>query len=138
VKSAIIDTGPIVALFNSRDKYYSTAVDFIRRSDREFITSIAVITEVTYLLDFHVNAQKDFLHWIAKGGVKIFDLDNSNLERCASLMVKYSDLPMDFADATLVVIGEEMNIREIVTLDSDFNIYKINSRKSFKNIFLTK
>jgi predicted nucleic acid-binding protein len=47
-------------------------------------------------------------------------------------MEKYHDVPMDLADATLVVLAEETNIREVLTLDRrGFDVYRINGRTPF-------
>ena len=60
-----------------------------------------------------------------RGGVEIFSLDDSQQARCRQLMEKYSDLPMDLADGTLVVLAEFNKIKKIFTLDhKDFKIYK--------------
>ena len=48
------------------------------------------------------------------------------------LMEKYADLPMDYADSTLVVLAEELNANLIFTTDRDFEVYRINGRKRFR------
>jgi len=63
------------------------------------------------------------------------DLDESDLERCAELMMKYSDLPMDFADSCLVFLAEQYNLNTIATIDRDFSVYRIQGRKKFKIVF---
>lgn len=88
------------------------------------------------MLDFHVRAQVDFLTWIQQGGVTIFDLGAAHLGRIIQLMEKYSDLPMDLADATLLVIAEVMNIEKVISIDKDFSIYKIEGRKYFENVLV--
>jgi len=55
-----------------------------------------------------------------------------SLLRCRDLIKKYDDLPMDFADATLVVLAEELNTDIIFTVDSDFEVYRIRGRKRFR------
>ncbi len=50
-------------------------------------------------------------------------------------MTKYADVPMDFADATIVAACERLQIREIITLDSDFLIYRLRDRQHFHNLF---
>ncbi len=55
------------------------------------------------------------------------------LKRCAHLMSKYSDVPMDYADATLVAVGETLGIRDVLTLDRrGFSVYRYASRGSFR------
>ena len=55
-----------------------------------------------------------------------------SLKRCRTLIEKYSDLPMDFADATLVVLAEELNTDLVFTLDQDFQVYRVRGRKQFR------
>jgi len=55
-----------------------------------------------------------------------------SLQRCRKLLEKYSDLPMDFADSTLVVLAEDLNTDLVFTLDRDFQIYRIRGRKRFR------
>jgi len=135
MKKVLVDTGPMVALFNANDNYYLQAIEFIKFNEAELYTTMACITETVYVLDFNINAQLDFLNWIAKGGIQIIELDGKNILRCSELMEKYSDLPMDFADATIVSTCEKLETREIATIDSDFEIYRYLNKQKFKNLF---
>ena len=131
MKNVLVDTGPMVALFNANDNYYLQAIEFIKNNKSELYTTMPCVTETVYVLDFNINAQSDFLNWIAKGGIQIVELYNENILRCSELMKKYSDLPMDFADTCLVFLGEKMNISKVATIDRDFDIYKLKGKKSF-------
>ena len=55
----------------------------------------------------------------------------ADYDRLLSLMERYSDRPMDLADATLVLAAERTGYSQILTLDSDFLFYRINDRSSF-------
>jgi len=93
-----------------------------------------VLTEVTYLLDFALRAQTTFLSFVAAGGVEVVDLTATELGRAATLMTKYHELPMDFADASLVVLAERLATRSVFTLDHrDFSVYRLG-RESFRLI----
>ena len=107
-------------------------MEFIKNNTSELITTLASITETLHLLDFNRNAQIDFLSWLNEGAVSIEPIDNDDLSRIKGLIVKYRDLPMDFADACLVFLGEKLNIDKIATIDRDFDIYRIRGRKYFK------
>ena len=132
----MIDSGPLIALFDASDVYHKAIVEFIKRNPYPLITTIASVTEVLYLLDFNQNAQLDCLEWIYRGGVEIFPIKENDMKRIRELMKKYKDVPMDFADACLVHAAERLNISEIVTIDKDFLIYRIGGRKKFKIIKL--
>jgi uncharacterized protein len=128
----LIDSGPLIALFDSSDKYHKIALDFIRENKSPLITSLASITETLHMLDFNRNAQIDFLEWISRGAVEIHNIDNNDFKRLKDLTEKYKDLPMDFADACLVYLAEKFNIFTIATIGRDFTIYRIKGKKKFK------
>ena len=132
MKKILIDSGPLIALFDGNDEYHQKAVEFIKNNTGELITTLASITETLHLLDFNRNAQIDFLSWLNEGAVSIEPIDNNDLSRIKELIVKYRDLPMDFADACLVFLGEKLNIDKIATIDRDFDIYRIRGKKYFK------
>ncbi|GBF41507.1 MULTISPECIES: type II toxin-antitoxin system VapC family toxin [Leptospira] len=132
---ALIDSGPIIALFNSKDKFHKQTLKFLKSYHGELVSSWPVITEVIYLLSFSVEAQSDFLEWIERGSIKIFDLNIEDLKYIKNRMRKYSDLPMDLADASLMCISEKMGIERIVSIDSDFSIYKNLKGKFLQNLF---
>ncbi|MBN1864785.1 MAG: PIN domain-containing protein [Victivallales bacterium] len=134
---AVIDTGPIVALFDNSDKFHPNSLDFIKENDRRLYTTLPVITEVMFLLDFNVNAQSDFLLWIYSGAMEIPDLRQDDFKRIPQLMKKYRNLPMDFADASVVLACENLETKYVATLDKDFNIYRYQDRHPFRNIFIT-
>lgn len=132
----LIDSGPLIALFDSSDKYHQKSVEFIKSNRFLLITTIASVTETLHLLDFNKNAQLDFIEWVYRGGVEIANIINPDFERIKKLTEKYSDLPMDFADSCLVLLAEKMGINTIVTIDRDFSIYRIKGKTAFKTILL--
>ena len=134
MKRILIDSGPIIALFDSSDKYHKISRDFIKNNPHELITSLASITEAQHLLDFNRNAQTDCLSWVISGAVSVEDINQEDLIRVKELIIKYADMPMDFSDACLVRLGEKYNIDEVATIDSDFDVYRLNKTKSFRTV----
>ena len=132
MKKILIDSGPLIALFDASDKYHKKAVNFIKTNKLPLITTIASVMETLHLLNFNRNAQIDFIEWIHRGAVEIENIENCDFGRLKELTVKYSDLPMDFADSCLVCIAEKHNINTIATIDRDFTIYRIKGKKKFK------
>jgi uncharacterized protein len=130
----LVDSGPLIALFDSSDKYHQRTVEFIKSNQFFLITTIASITETLHLLDFNRNAQLDFIEWVYRGGVEIVNIINQDFLRIKELTEKYRDLPMDFADSCLVFLAEKMGISTIATIDRDFSIYRIKGKKAFKTI----
>ncbi|WP_300459627.1 PIN domain-containing protein [Desulfobacula sp.] len=134
MKKILIDSGPLIALFDASDKYHEESVNFIKINKDPLITTLASITETLHLLDFNRNAQIDFLEWVSRGAVEIHNIQNIDFKRLKSLTEKYRDLPMDFADSCLVYIAEKLDIYTIATIDRDFTIYRIKGKKKFKTI----
>ncbi|MDC7233247.1 MAG: PIN domain-containing protein [Spirochaetales bacterium] len=135
MKSTLIDAGPLIALFNKNDKYNSAIIQYLKNYAGRLISSWPVITEVSHMLSFNVQTQIDFLSWIKLGGIQLVDIDINGINRIIDLSKKYSDVPMDLADASLVVIAEELNIKEIITIDSDYYIYRTIDKEMIKNVF---
>jgi predicted nucleic acid-binding protein len=131
----LIDAGPLIALFDRDDNYHKRVVDFIKDSHWQFVTTTAVMTEVSYMLNFNVKAQLDFFEWIVLKGVTLFELEQYDMARVIHLTKEYRDLPMDFADATLIIAAENMGIRTIISIDSDFDIYRLPGKILVHNIF---
>jgi predicted nucleic acid-binding protein len=130
----VIDTGPCVALFDRDDAHHEDALRFARRLRGELLTSRAVVTEVMYMLSFSLRSQQDFLTWIDQGLLTL--REPLGFARVSELMGKYADRPMDFADAIVVALCEELGTKQIATLDDDFSIYRNKGRGAFINVFL--
>ncbi|MEA3544875.1 MAG: PIN domain-containing protein [Thermodesulfobacteriota bacterium] len=134
MKKILIDSGPLIALFDASDKYHSKSVNFIKSNKFPLVTTIASVTETLYLLDFNRNAQIDFIEWIYRGAVEIKSIENNDFGRLKELTEKYRDLPMDFADSCLVCLAEKEDLNTIATIDRDVSIYCINGKRKFKII----
>ena len=100
----IIDTGPIVAFFDEGDKY----------DNKE--------------------RQLDFIEWIKDGAISVVDISGDDFALVHKYMKKYADTPMDFADASLVILAHKLGTKSILTLDSDFSVYRTIEGKKFDNI----
>ena len=131
---AIIDTGPIVAFFDESDNYCLECRSFLKNFKGKLFTSLAVVTEVSYLLSDNKRIQRAFIEWIDNNAISILNQDNGQFSSILFFMDKYSDRPMDFADASLMTISEVSDIHNIFALDSDFCSYKSKKGKSLKII----
>ena len=134
----LIDAGPFIALFDADDNHHQKVRGFMKERQFRFISTIAVFTEVSHMLDFSVKAQQDFYDWVMYKGVIISEINQHDMLRLIDLTKKYSDLPMDFADATLVITAEKTDIREIISLDKDFDVYRLAGREKIRNIYNVK
>lgn len=136
IKSILIDAGPLIALFDKDDRYHTKIKEYLKKNRLKLVSTIAVMTEVLHMLDFSVAAQIDFLEWISQEGIIIHNIQQKEITRIIELSKKYQDVPMDFADATLVVAAEQTGLREIITIDSDFNIYRLFRKEKIENVFI--
>lgn len=135
----IIDTGALLALFNQRDPNHQATKIALRSIQEPLMTTYPVLTETCYFLLARNNsaAPVRFLRQVANGIVSVFNLEIVHIERMITLMERYADLPMDFADASLVVLAEHLGHGRILTVDRrDFNVYRWNDTQPFDNLIL--
>ena len=129
---ALLDTGPWAALIDKSETMHKKCFKWLQDFSGELYTTEAVLTEVIYLLNFSTTAQLSALDFVLKGAINLVPSTKYSLKRVRKLMDKYSDLPMDFADGTLVAFAEETGLLNICTLDKkDFSLYRLSKNRSF-------
>ena len=129
---AILDTGPWVALIDRSESRHTECVQWLKTFSGRLYSTEAVLTEVLYLLSFSITAQCAALDFILESAVEIVPSSMESLKNVKNLMKKYADLPMDFADATIVCLATETGMHNIVTFDKkNFGIYKLPKKKTF-------
>ena len=125
----LVDTGPLVAYLREDEQYHAWAVDQFKAHARPLLTCEAVIVEATFLLRRSNRSHEILLDLIASGAIAIgFDLEE-DAEVVSALMTRYSNVPMDLADACLVRMTELYPDSTLLTLDSDFQIYRKHQRE---------
>ena len=129
---ALIDTGPMVALFDSNElanKHYTTLLS----QNWRLTTTWPCVVEVCHFLG--ANAVQRYLRWVSEGGVIVYPFDVSNLPEFAELMARYTAPPrteMDLADASLVWLAQDTNTIRVMTMDvRDFSRYRLPDGRSF-------
>jgi len=138
----IVDTGFWLALANKNDYYHDISKECLRELSTiniKFITTCAVITETSYLLYQRVGreAQRRFFVHYQEGLFDTFEITSIHAARLNKLMDKYVDLPMDFADASLVILAEHLGHGNILSTDQrDFNTYRWKNHRPFRNLLL--
>lgn len=129
----VIDTGPLVALLDRSERNHVACVEVVSQWRGKLITTEAVLTEALYLLNTTRQAQQNCLAMFTREAILLLPTTPQSLRRVATLMKKYEDVPMDYADATLVVLCEELNSNAVFTLNRrGFAAYRMNSRKTFE------
>lgn len=118
----LVDTGPLVALMNRRDRHHQRFVEYLKFFQGQLVTTWPVLTEVTH----HVPVDKavEIIALVRDGALEVIDLGNAG-ERVHDLMKKYADRPMDLADASLVWAAEHTGIEQVMTIDSDFAVFRL-------------
>lgn len=133
----IADTGFWVALFDKKDSYHEQAHQALKHHNEPLITTWSVITETCYLLLTRKNVQTQikFIEQLNQGLFTVFNLEPNHIERIAELMKQYADLPMDLADASLVILAETLDHGRIFSVDQrDFYAYRWKNTKPFQNL----
>lgn len=122
----LVDTGPLVALFDPADASHQRCRTILAKVAEPLCTTVLVLTEAFHLLSpSSVGAQR-LMDFVGAQGLSLWYLDDRTLTRAFAVMVRYADHPMDLADASLVVLAETLRSHKIFTIDrSDFATYRI-------------
>lgn len=122
----LVDTGPLVALFDPKDVAHTRARTVLERLREPMTTTVPVLTDAFHLLGPASVGSARLRDFVAAGGASVFYLDPSALQRSFELMERYADHPMDLADASLVVAAEQLRTQRCLTLDrTDFAAYRV-------------
>lgn len=124
----LVDTGPLVALLDADDAAHALCVRAAQQlTETRLLTTWPCFVEAMYLLGRIDGIQTQDYLWRLRGTrqLELYAMTEDDESRAEALMVKYADLPMDLADASLVVAAEALGLKEIFTLDSDFRIYRL-------------
>jgi predicted nucleic acid-binding protein len=136
----LADSGFWVALGNRRDRHHAAARDAAGRYAKEgFVTTWPVLTEVTHLLAARASVSQalEFIDAISQGACAVPTPPDDALLRAAALMRRYRDLPMDLADASLVILAEDLGEGRILSTDlRDFSGYRWKNTRPFENLLL--
>ena len=134
--SILVDTGPLVALASKRDHWHQRCVKFLSNCKGELITTWPVLTEFSHLVSSSA-AIHGLQTWTERGGLRIHNMGQEELKEVVDWMSRYSDRPMDLADASLVHAACTTGVLQIWTIDrNDFETYRLPNRKRFKLVGL--
>jgi predicted nucleic acid-binding protein len=129
----LLDTGPLVAILHRDDRAHQRCIDVFETFRGILLSTEAVLTEATYLLTGVPGGQRACLEFFVRGAAVLVPATRKSLQRCQLLMARYENVPMDFADATLVALGEEAGVHEVFTLDRrGFETYRMGKHQAFR------
>ncbi len=128
-----LDTGPLVAYFNPRDPAHEDSSRVVDSFTGQFITTNAVIAEAMFFAMEDTRSPGQLLDFIESSHTQVVDYcQPAELRQAVKLMAKYADTPMDFAAATLVLLGDTLHLNKICTLDQrGFSIFRTSKGNRF-------
>lgn len=134
-KITLLDTGALLAFLSRDDRYHLMAVAAFKGLPRTLITCEAVISEVCFLLQRNRQRVEPIASLLRERVVTLISLAEE-LDSIFSLMAHYADVPMSFADASLVRLAEIQPRSVIVTTDSDFTVYRMKRNQKLPIVLI--
>ena len=130
----LVDTGPLVAFLNRRDRLHAWAVRQLGELKPPLLTCEAVLTETCHLLGKLEGGPDAVIKLVRSGAVGVpFRLDQE-IGAIGRLLGKYADVPISLADACLVRMAEQVADSSVLTVDADFRIYRKHGRQVIPTI----
>ena len=131
----LADTGFFYALLDRDDAWHGRCRDAVAALEEGLVTTWPVLTEAVQLVTRWLGTEPAtaLMAEVAAGGVDVWDLNPEARAKIPTLMQRYADLPMDLADASLVLLAESLGHGRILTTDQrDFRTYRWKSRRPFE------
>ena len=126
----LVDTGFLVSLFLPADRLRAQARECLLGNRHPLVTVVPVIVETCFFLD--AAAKGRLLEWAQRGALAVADVPVSSYTEIGTIIRKYADRKIDFADAVLVWLANHTGIRDILTVDeADFSVYRLKGGKRF-------
>ena len=125
---AIVDTGPLVAFFDRSEQHHDWVAERIEQLEPPLLVCEPVLTEAMYLLSRYGRAEDALLELVDNGALGIAFRVEDHIGALRKLLHKYRDVPMSLADACVVRMAEIHDGHDILTLNSDFSVYRKHGR----------
>jgi predicted nucleic acid-binding protein len=131
--NALVDTGAILALLDRTDRWHKACADAFQQLRLPLLTSEAVLTELFHLIGDGRAEMEAAWALVRSGAIFLATIEDAELRDVHTLMSRYWDRPMDFADATLVYLAKRESLSTVLTVDhADFGTYRIAGRRRFR------
>jgi predicted nucleic acid-binding protein len=137
VQDTLIDSGPLLALFNRSDKWHAPTLALLQAQPQLRLHSTwPVLTEVCALLArrIHNDAALDFLQWVQRGAVQLDSPADWSLTSVLAICQRFATVPLDLADASIAEAAERLGIRHVVSIDQDFDVYRDAKGQALVNL----
>jgi len=135
--TAIVDAGPLVAFFDRAEQYHRWVAERIEELDAPLLVCEPVLAEAMYLIARYATAQDVLLGLVQNGALNFAFRIEEHIDAIRKLLQKYRDTPMSLADACIVRMAEIYDRHVVLTLDSDFSVYRKHGRTSLTVIHPT-
>lgn len=134
MKSWLVDTGPLVAYLDTAEPGHAPVAAAWDRFTGRVVTSSAVITETMHFVSGVRGGPRALAELVSASAMEVYDLTRPpELQEAVALMERYADTPMDFADATLVLLAEALKVNEVLTLDRrGFRTYRTRAGRALR------
>jgi hypothetical protein len=130
-RDILLDTGPLVAVLDRGDPHHRACVDLWNDIADRCITTEAVVTEATHLVG-RAGGSPLPLDLLLAAHVPVVSIEHAGHEHAVRLMRRYGMLPMDYTDATLVIVADAVHVHTVFTLDrKGFQTYRRGDGSSF-------
>jgi predicted nucleic acid-binding protein len=133
----LVDSGPLIALFNSADRWHAPVVGWLRDNPRALLLSTwPVATGVCALLARRIgnDCALDFLRWVQRGGLVLQPAAEGSVTEVLRISERFADLPFDLADASIAEAAARLKLRHVLSLDADFDVYRDRGGRALVNL----
>lgn len=133
----LVDSGPLIALFNGADRWHAPVRAWLQANPAATLFSTwPVATEVCALLArrIHNEAALDFLRWVQRGAVTLDRAVDGSLTDVLRISERFADLPFDLADASIAEAAARLKIKQVLSIDADFDVYRDRAGKPLVNL----
>jgi len=138
MRVAIVDTGPLVAFFDRAEQHHHWVIAQVEELDPPLLVCEPVLAEAMYLLARFSGAQGALFGLLDNGALRIAFRVEEHVPALRKLHQKYQDRPMSLADACIVRMTEIYERHAVLTLDSDFTVYRKHGRDPLALIYPTQ
>ena len=138
--TVLVDSGPLIALFNGADHWHKPVRDWLRNNPAaSLVTTWSVATEVCALLArrIHNDCALDFLRWAQRGAIALDRAVEGSLTEVLRLSERFADLPFDLADASVAEAAARLKVRHLLSIDADFDVYRDRAGRALVNLLRT-
>jgi predicted nucleic acid-binding protein len=130
----LLDTSGLLSALDASQRHHSACRDALAAATAPLLLSPFVLAELDYLLMRYIGAQAQaaLLDDVARGAYRLELFDAADIAHANDVMVRFADLEIGLADASLVVLAQRYNVHEVLTLDRrHFDALRIGARKRF-------